>query len=130
MLLLRCGKIGKMATMTDTISLAERSATLPPPSPAVVFEAIVKQLAVAASYNRGEVTLAPHVIYTRHDEIYVDAVTLERDGKPPKEEKMGSFKLAGLSGLRVTPRRFAVNALYDANDKRYAGTVLMAIERS
>ncbi len=114
--------------MTDTISPAERTATLPPPSPAVVFEAIVKQLAVAATYNRGEVTLAPHVIYTRHDEIYVDAVTLERDGKPPKEEKMGSFKLAGLAGLRVTPRRFSPNALYEPGEKRYAGTVLMAIE--
>ncbi|MDP1026071.1 hypothetical protein Q5H91_02510 [Sphingomonas sp. KR1UV-12] len=110
------------------ITTADRAATLPPPSPAIVFEAIVKQLAVAASYNRGEVTLAPHVIYTRHDEIYVDAVTLERDGKPPKEEKMGSFKLAGLAGLRVTPRRFSPHSLYNPGEKRYAGTVLMAVE--
>jgi hypothetical protein len=93
-----------------------------------MFEAIVKRLAVAATYNRGEVTLAPHVIYTRHDEIYVDAVTLDRDGKPPREEKLGTFKLAGLSPLRLTARRFERSALFNENDAKYAGVLLMAVE--
>ena len=114
--------------MNDISSAIERPAASPPPSPAVIFEAIVNQLAVAATYNRGEVTPAPHAIYTRHDEIYVDATTLERDGKPPKEEKMGSFKLAGLGALRITPRRFSASALHNPRDPRYDGTVLMAIE--
>jgi hypothetical protein len=114
--------------MNDTSSTAERARTGPAPSPAVIFEAIVKLQAVAATYNRGEVTLAPHAIYTRHDEIYVDATTLDRDGRPPKEEKMGSFKLAGLVGLRITPRRFVASALWNAGEKRYDGTMLMAIE--
>lgn len=99
------------------------------PSPATVFEAIVKQVAVAATYNRGEVTLAPHAIYTRADEVYLDALTLDRDGKPPKEEKIGTFKLAGLGGLRVTPRRFQPSPLYQGVDKRYEYTMLMEIER-
>jgi hypothetical protein len=93
-----------------------------------MFEAIVKRLAVAATYNRGEVTLAPHVIYTRHDELYVDAVTIERDGKPPREEKLGTFKLAGLSPLRLTARRFERSALFDEHDAKYAGVLLMAVE--
>jgi hypothetical protein len=113
--------------MTDMTTI-ERPVALAPPSPAVIFEAIVKKLAVAATYNRGDVTLAPHVIYTRHDEMYVDATTLERDGKPPKEEKLGTFKLAGLGGLRVTPRRFVPSALYQPGEKRYVGTTLVAIE--
>lgn len=98
------------------------------PSPATIFEAIVKQVAVAATYNRGSVTLAPYMIYTRADEVYVDAVTLERDGKPPKEEKIGTFKLAGLAGLRVTPRRFTPDPQHRPGDKRYAHDVLMTVE--
>lgn len=98
------------------------------PSPATIFEAIVKQVAVAATYNRGSVTLAPYMIYTRADEVYVDAVTLERDGKPPKEEKVGAFKLAGLSGLRITPRRFAPSTLFVPDEEKYAGVTLLAIE--
>jgi hypothetical protein len=114
--------------MNDMSAKVERPNAGPPPSPAVIFEAIVKQLAVAATYNRGEVTLAPHAIYTRHDELYVDAVTLERDGRPPKEEKIGAFKLAGLGALRITPRRFQGSTLYNPAEPRYAGTLLMAIE--
>ncbi|RZM30883.1 MAG: hypothetical protein EOP67_35920 [Sphingomonas sp.] len=100
----------------------------PPPSPATIFEAIVKRQCVAAIYNRGEVTLAPHMIYTRHDELYVDATTLERDGKPPKEEKMGTFKLAGLASLRLTPRRFTPSALFVPADPKYRDVALMGVE--
>ena len=114
--------------MTSTIaSSPERAGAAP--SPATIFEAIVKQVAVVATYNRGQVTLAPHAVYTRADEVYVDALTVERDGKPPKEEKIGTFKLAGLSGLRVTPRRFSPSALYKGVDKRYEYTMLMEVEQ-
>ena len=98
------------------------------PSPATVFEAIVKQHMLAATYNRGAVTLAPHALYTRHDELYVDAVTVERDGKPPKEVKVGSFKLSGLGGLRLTPRRFTISSQFVRNDARYQGTTLMMVD--
>ena len=103
----------------------------PPPPPAstpTVFEAIVKQQCIAATYNRGEVILAPHAIYTKHGEIHIDAVTIERDGKPPKEVKLGTFKLAGLGPVRLTPRRFERNTLFDAKEPRYEGNLLMAVE--
>ena len=105
----------------------------PPPSPPAstptVFEAIVKQQCIAATYNRGEVTLAPHAIFTKHGEIHVDAVTVERDGKPPKEVKLGTFKLAGLGAVRITPRRFTPHAVFDATDAKYGDTMLMAVEK-
>lgn len=99
-----------------------------PDSMPLVFEAIVKQQAIAATYNRGTVTLAPHIVYTKHGEIYLDAVTLERDGQPPREAKIGAFKLTGLTGLRVTPRRFTRSELFVANESRYEGVTLLAIE--
>jgi hypothetical protein len=70
----------------------------------------------------------PHAIYTRHGELYTDAVTLERDGKPPREVKLGAFKLAGLSQLRITPRRFSVEPTFRADDAKYTDVLLMAVE--
>lgn len=102
--------------------------TTPDPATPLFLEAIVKQQAVAATYNRVEVTLAPHILYTRHGDLHVDAVTVERDGRPPKEEKLGTFKLAGLSSVRLTPRRFAPSTLFDGSAERYAGETLLAVE--
>lgn len=95
----------------------------------IVFEAIVKQQAIAATYNRGEVTLAPHILYTKHGEIYLDALTIERDGNPPREAKIGAFKLSGLARLRITPRRFTPSELFEAGDAKYEGVTLLAVEQ-
>lgn len=102
--------------------------TTPDPATPVFLEAIVKLQAVAATYNRTEVTLAPHILYTKHGHLHVDALTIERDGKPPKEAKIGTYKLAGLSGVRLTPRRFTVSQLFDAATERYAGETLLAVQ--
>lgn len=98
------------------------------PATPIFLEAIVKRQAVAATYNRVEVTFAPHVLYTKHGDLHVDAVTLERDGKPPREAKLGVFKLAGLSGVRITPRRFAPSASFDPAAERYAGHTVIAVD--
>ncbi|WP_375428682.1 hypothetical protein [uncultured Sphingomonas sp.] len=111
--------------MTDS---DERSpAPVDPGATPVVLEAIVKQLCLATTYNRQAVTLAPHILYTRHGELYVDAVTLEREGRAPKELKMGTFKLAGLTPLRVTARRFERSALFAPFEPRYKGETLMVV---
>jgi len=117
-----------MQGMTDMTTTERRPAEPAAGAPAIIFEAIVKMQAVSAMYNRGEVVLAPHVIFTRHDELYVDATTIERDGKPPREEKMGTFKLAGLGALRLTPRRFAASALFERDAEKYQGAALMMVE--
>lgn len=107
---------------------ARTPAPVDPGATPVILEAIVKQLCVAATYNRQEVVLAPHVLYTRHAELYVDGVVIEREGKPPKEVKLGAFKLAGLHPLRVTARRFERSALFVKGEARYKDQTLLAIE--
>lgn len=92
-----------------------------------IFEAIVRKRCVVATYNRVNMTLAPHVIYTRHGDLFIDAVAIERDGKPPREEKIGTFKLAGLNDLKLTPRSFPANPMFHANDAKYA-EALMTVE--
>ena len=93
----------------------------------IVREAITRKLCVAIVYNRTPMTMAPHIIYTRHDEPFVDGVVIEREGKPPRELKLGTFKLAGLSGVTLTPVTFAVQPLYEAANARYEGVTLYKV---
>jgi hypothetical protein len=104
------------------------------PAPAVtlptreLLEAIARRLCVSCVYNKTNVTLAPHIVYTKHDELFVDAVPLERDGKPPRELKLGTFKLAGLNDTAITSRIFDRYNGFDPRDPKYAGVTIFAIE--
>ena len=96
----------------------------------ILFEAIVRTRCVEATYNNGRVVLAPHVAFTRHGEVYVGATTIERDGQPPREEKLGLFKLAGLASFALTERGFTPSAIFDPQDERFAAGTLIAVETS
>lgn len=91
------------------------------------FEAIALRKCVEATYNRGLVRLAPHILYTRHGELYVDAVTIARDGQPPREVKLGSFKLSGLKQPALTETGFEPVAIFDSGETRYQGVTLFAV---
>lgn len=97
--------------------------------PPIIFEAIVRQRCVTAIYNRMHVLLAPHIAYTRHGDLFIDAVTIERDGNPPREEKLGTFKLAGLNDVTLTDRMFAISALFEPEAEKYDGAALIKVER-
>lgn len=106
------------------------NATATPTGPVpTMFEAIVRLRTVTATYNKGQVTIAPHILYTRHGEIYVDATTVERDGKPPREEKLGTFKLDGLGEPALGTDGFTPSVLFEPEAEKYAGVTLMAVER-
>lgn len=96
----------------------------------LLLEAIVKRLAVVVVYNRTEATIAPHVLYTRHGDLHLDAITLEREGRTPREEKLGTFKLTGLSNVRLTTRPFRPSALFDPAADRYRDETVMAVDRA
>ena len=95
---------------------------------ALVLQAIALKQCVEATYNRTQVRLAPHILYTRHDELYVDAVTVERDGLPPKEIKLGAFKVAGLTELALAGQTFKPNPIFDPAAARYDGTAVFVVE--
>lgn len=92
-----------------------------------VLEAIARRVCLRATYNRGEVLLAPHILHQRHGELYLDAVTLERDGRPPREIKLGTFKLLGLHDLAIVERPFTPDPSFSAKSPRYAGGTLFAV---
>jgi len=93
----------------------------------IVLEAIATRKCLEGVYNRQPVKLAPHILYTRHDELYVDAVTIERDGRPPREIKIGSFKLTGIREPRVGDQAFETEPIFDPADARYEGVTLFTV---
>ena len=93
-----------------------------------MLEAIARRRCLHAVYNRAPVRLAPHILYTRHDELYVDAVTVERDGRKPREIKLGTFKLSGLHEPAVDSQPFLLEPAFDPADARYEGVTLLAAE--
>jgi hypothetical protein len=93
----------------------------------IVLEAIARGTCIEAVYNRMKVTLAPHILYTRHDQLYVDAVTVERDGLPPREVKLGAFKLTGLREVALADKPFERQPVFDPDESRYAGVTLFAV---
>jgi hypothetical protein len=69
---------------------------------AIVARAIANAHLFRATYNRGTVTLAPYLLYERDEALFVDALTVERDGRPPREVKLGTFRLSGLRNVAAT----------------------------
>lgn len=119
-----------MSTPRRTLSL--KPAGLPDgpalsPEAELIAQAIRRRLCIAAVYNRTAMQIAPHILYTRHDELFVDGVVLLREGKAPAEVKLGTFKLAGLNGVSLTADSFTVQRLYDANAEKYAGVSVAKI---
>ena len=95
----------------------------------VLRRAMSRRLCALASYNRSEIKLAPHILYTRHDDPFVDGQVMERDGKPPREIKLGVFKLAGLTNIRISTTPFTPLATFDADDPLYQGVTIQAVQR-
>lgn len=89
--------------------------------------AIARRMCVAATYNKRSVILAPHVVYNRHGEPFLRAVTVEQDGRRPKELKLGTFKLAGLGGLAATTRPLVRFPGYPADEIDYAEDMIYAL---
>ena len=84
---------------------------------------------VSATYNRKRMILAPHILYFRGGGLYTDALVVSRENMLPREAKIGTFKLDGLSELAITQRSFGPSDLFDPELDKYAGAV-MAIDPS
>lgn len=118
---------------TPRKKLGIKSAATPAESPFQGTEfdllrlAIERKLCMSATYNRQAIIFAPHILYTKHDDPFVDGVVTLRDGKVPVELKIGTFKLAGLGGLSLSPSPFDPIEGFDAGDEKYAGVTVASI---
>jgi hypothetical protein len=101
---------------------------LPMSNHIIILEAIARKRCVSAVYNRVIMKLAPHILYTKHGAMHVDAVALEKNGIEPKEKKLGVFKLDGLNDLALMDAEFAREDVFEPAADRYAEQILLAVE--
>jgi hypothetical protein len=93
----------------------------------ILLEAIALKKCVTATYNNVQMTLAPHILYSKHDALFIDAVALERNGVPPKEKKLGAFHLSGLKELALADRHFVPETVFDPAAPKYDGVTLFVV---
>jgi hypothetical protein len=96
-------------------------------APSLFRRAIEDRICVRATYNRTAIKLAPHALYTRHGDFFVDGVVLERNGEPPREPKLGTFKLAGLTALRPTRSPFSPAEMFDRDAAKYRDEAVQVV---
>ena len=93
----------------------------------LLLEAIALKKCVTATYNNVAMKLAPHVLYSKNNALFIDAITLEKHGEPPREKKLGAFHLLGLNDLKLTEQLFEIDLLFQADAEKYAGVTLFMI---
>jgi len=79
-----------------------------------MIEAIALKRLILAHYNGAEMLLAPHQLFSRHDELYVSAFNPRKNWRSEEERRLGHFKLDGLSNLRLTDETFEPLPDFDA----------------
>lgn len=87
-----------------------------PPAEELIERAIAKKVCISGIYNRNAVTLAPNSLFERHGDLFLRAVTVEVEGRKPRELKIGTFKLAGLTEVALTRRLFSARTLFAGLD--------------
>lgn len=121
-----------MSTPRKTLSLS--SVVAPSDGPALspeaqlIAQAVRRKLCIVAIYNRTPMTIAPHILYTKHDDLFIDGVVTLRDGKVPAEPKLGNFKLAGLNSLSLTAEGFTAVSLFNPADAKYEGATIAKVD--
>lgn len=71
------------------------------------MKAIAHRKVVEARYNNGTVTLAPHLLFERHGDLFTSALNMGKTWRVDEDPRLGQFKLAGLADVRLTDETFA-----------------------
>jgi len=84
-------------------------------SPVLLLSAaILQNRCLQAAYNNGQVVLQPAALYTEHDALFLLAVAALRDGNPPREPKLGTFRVSGLKDLDLLDEAFEPTPLHQS----------------
>ncbi|WP_235531889.1 hypothetical protein [Sphingomonas sp. Leaf67] len=95
----------------------------------IIRFALMQRICLSVRYNNMDMLLAPHMLWTKHGDLHVDAVTVERAGSAPKVFKIGTFKLAGLGNVALTSRTFVPQPEFDPADPKYAEAPIASVQR-
>jgi hypothetical protein len=93
----------------------------------LLLEAIALKKCVTTVYNGVSMKLAPHVLYSKNNALFIDAITLEKHGEPPREKKLGAFHLQGLNELKLIDEVFQPDELFEPDAEKYEGVALFKV---
>ena len=93
----------------------------------LLLEAIALKKCVTLVYNNVPMKLAPHVLYSKHNAVFIDAVILEKHGLSGHNKKLGAFHLSGLNELQLTDQPFEIDAAFKPAAEKYAGVTLFMV---
>ncbi len=94
----------------------------------LLLEAIALKKCVTAVYNNVQMKLAPHILYSKHSALFMDAVILEKHGEARRDKKLGAFHLAGLNDLELTDQPFEIDALFEPAAEKYQGSTIFVVD--
>lgn len=92
-----------------------------------ILEAIARKQAIRARYNGGEMTLAPHLLYERHGDLFVGALNLGKAWREDDTRQLGQFKLCGLGGVALADETFEPLPTFEPVPPRADDTLVFAI---
>ena len=72
-----------------------------------LMEAIARKRLVTAHYNGQVLTLAPHLLFERHGDLFISALNLNKSWRSDEEPRLGHFKLGGLASIELSEDEFA-----------------------
>lgn len=100
-----------------------------PPQPPLC-QAIAAKRIVTAMDGDMALKLAPHVVYrrTRREIETLEAVVIERNGKPFNQTNLRSYRVADLSSIVVTDENFTVSPDFDPDEPEYAGRTICIVQ--
>ncbi|MFZ1743792.1 MAG: hypothetical protein WAT93_13120 [Pontixanthobacter sp.] len=79
----------------------------------IMVQAIGRRRLVVANYNGVTMQLAPHQLFTRHDEPYLTALNIGKSWNSEEDKRLGQFKIAGLSDVALTEDAFEPLPAFD-----------------
>lgn len=96
----------------------------------LLCQAIAGKVCTTATHNRTKLVLAPHILYRRgtQEVPMLDAIVVERAGKPVKDAVLRTFTVSALSGLAVTDRPFVPSPSFKPDNRRYLNKTICAVE--
>jgi len=93
----------------------------------LLLEAIALKKCITLVYNNVPMKFAPHVLYSKHNAVFTDAVILEKHGVARRDKKLGAFHLSGLNELQLTDQSFEIDAVFQPAAEKYVGVTLFMV---
>lgn len=91
------------------------------------MEAIARKRLVTARYNGAVLTLAPHILFERHGDLFISALNLSKTRGSDDDIRLGQFKLIGLGEVTLLDDPFEPIAAYVADVPRDGDTLILAV---